>query len=89
MSCDIVLVFGSDFFQKSHPSLRSFHIKYVYFTFIFFERTAGGHLQGLEEDGFASRLLLDVGGEALQELGVLPLRHSSEDRGRSPASRVH
>ena len=47
------------------------------------------HLQGLEEDGFAGRLLLDVGGEALQELGVLPLGHGSEDRGRRPASRVH
>lgn len=42
-----------------------------------------------EEDGLSGRFLLDVRGEALEELRILPLGHGSEDRGRSPTSWVY
>lgn len=32
-----------------------------------------------EEDGLSSSFVLDVGGEALKELGIFSLGHSSED----------
>lgn len=32
-----------------------------------------------EEDGLPSSFLLDVGGEAFEELGILSLGHGSED----------
>lgn len=47
------------------------------------------YLWSSEQDGFAGCFLLHVRGKALEELGVLPLGHSPEHRGRSPATRVH
>ena len=43
----------------------------------------------LKKYGLSSGFLLHVGGEALQELGVLPLSHRSQDRGWSPTPGVH
>ena len=42
-----------------------------------------------EEDGLPGSFILDVGGEAFEELGILSLGHGSEDRGWSPASWVY
>lgn len=47
------------------------------------------YLRASEQDGLAGGFLLHVRGEALEELGVLPLGHRPEHRGRGPASRVH
>lgn len=43
----------------------------------------------LEEDGLASGLLLDIGSEALQELGVLPLGHRPQDGRWGPPTWVN